>query len=89
MREGLVESYHRVSCGVWGMGETYSEDVNVACDGAFVGRKDVDSEVRVIFSDCASLKGSVGNWSGCGHAGKGDQGGKEGEFHVGCRDDDR
>lgn len=51
MREGLVESYHWVNCRVWDIEETYSEDINVACDSAFVRREDVDGEVRVVFCD--------------------------------------
>lgn len=63
---------------VW---RTNSEYIDVAFDGAFVGRENVDCEFRVEACNCAGCDGSVRHGRGGGDAEESEGGGEECEFH--------
>lgn len=64
-----------------GVRGTNSEYVDVAFDGAFVRREDVDCERGVEFGYGAGFEWGVGNWDGRGHAEKREESSEECEFH--------
>lgn len=65
--------------GVWG--DTNSEDIDVAFDRAFVWRKDVDCESRVVVGNGAGLEWGRRDGGGGGHAKEREGSGDECEFH--------
>lgn len=68
--------------GIRGGGGTNSEDVDVAFDGAFVGREDVDCEGGVEACDRTGLQWDLGDWGGGGEAQESEGGGEKWEFHI-------